>query len=1227
MKKGLLGRIIGIALVSFSAVSAAVATFAWFSKPGGQTSQHLDGEVSLRSYFYDGDGKSSTTAFEIVTPLHFYNLTRLQNLGLYSEDTWFQIGHNFGGDIGYACINKYKANGDPDPEYFLDMGKFSSETTILPIGGEGAPFYGHFDGKNLPVTNLTITGNPEDIGVFGYVAHGAEVKNLICKNLTIKSLGYSKTTTNPSNKLFSEDIDKLFDPNTNVAFARDTNLHFYTYNSAQSKYEELKENNQTVVLKTKSSTGATVRGINNPDNIQVLAATDTEPANNVFHGFFVPDYPAKNAYSPFTFSYSMRSSSPIIKEDTRLNVTNAQMPNGSGAPAIPVVIDLDQLAKSESFNSGKPMQVDVRLSLIASVTVDGFVFSRVIQSYTCEFYSNSSSFTGWVKRGSYTVGETSTPPVTEDDFYFFDSDVEGEDTLYQKESSTWNDGTTRVLTGEGAPTRATYTGQSQSNDPKYKYYLDTENLEVYEFNNNYYHMKIFCDYKQQNNDGTVEGNYHHGNNIGFLAGHVDGLMSKCYVYNGTLLFNGGGSAFVPIGTESETGLIGEIGTNVANSIEPSYGFLEDGDTGVLDISGIYDSIRSDASPDTIYGGARSGRSYYSYKQFTKTTTEAETEQFNKFKNYLTYYDGKQDQGHYISAVGMNLAGSNPAESDWHSNTITQANINSNAGFNAVDFLSNKIIEDDSVDRGLGAFKIITSYDASANTGTYGQHMMNNIGQSRIINGAPISKVYFSTAEYDYQKEETLGNNDFAAHRAITEPSYYDTKSFEYPFSRDYNYVYEMDLTKNTDAIMDDNYYMYNTTSGFLANYLYSKLIDDIGDPITPGDPHFGFMFNAFDFSKMTKMSSYMTVGNPSTEDKSDFGRNYYLNTSTANAPVLYVKADDTSSSGDKLKRIWKQQTLGTNYLLVSGTQATPDPGNSVSANQGIFLVDVRDNATNLFKSAKNVANNWEWQAISSADIITGQSAPAADLDVRCYPEKSIAFSITNSHGANVSVVGKGTGNITIYKNDTTSRKKVEPVFKMKSTKASSVDEHRFFDYDCSKNTNNTSSDVIDTSVYGSSHSHTGEMTDSGVLYGHIFKLDPGDYVVGSDSGTVDLYYLCVQGTDLGTIGTNTDMADVGNAITDVDFLTVDPINEATNTLTTLKYAGLTFETVLDSEYTNGEFYAGYKNNKFCLIFDDDGLVVSLRVYLRESDLSEYYILEDRFVTSKDYTEHLNGGGS
>ena len=225
-------------VITFSAavLSIGALTLSWFLGPNVNTTDddYLDGNIGLRNYFFAGDG-SEEKPFEIVSPVHLYNFSRLQNLGIFPGKKYFQVGHVFDieGVPTLACINGY--NGD-DPNYqpYLDMGTFSSDpkTKIRTIGGEGVPFVGEFDGKGLPIKNLKVYGNPDDIGVFGYISHEGSVENLVLDNVEVISLGYSKDSSSGDNDLFSQDIDDIF--HSASYLATDTSLSLFKYNSGFS---------------------------------------------------------------------------------------------------------------------------------------------------------------------------------------------------------------------------------------------------------------------------------------------------------------------------------------------------------------------------------------------------------------------------------------------------------------------------------------------------------------------------------------------------------------------------------------------------------------------------------------------------------------------------------------------------------------------------------------------------------------------------------------------------------------------------------------------------------------------------------------------------------------------------------------------------------------------------------------------------------------------------------
>ena len=1004
MKKILSRILIGCVALGVLSLSFAALTIGWFVGPGGKTDdQAIDGSVGLRGYFHGGTG-TKLDPYEITTPEHFYNLMRLQNLGIFPEKQYFRVGHIFNQGDGYQCINTGPTDPN-DPDYvasqyvdFLDM-KPLQNMIINPIGSEATPFLGDFNGNGIPVRNLKITGYPDDIGVFGYVAKEASVEGLVCEGLKITSLGYSDKNkqdfaSDADYELYHADIDELFGGATHK-FARDTNLNFYDWNG--SGYTALKADG----LKGANGGGSVV--LNLDKNTQLMAPImipdpndeTKEIVSHIYHkGYFEATFPNEQD-DPFTYSWN--SSSPLIKEVMKKDIIGGTSEEKVMAFDLADISVIPEDPSDTDFNNGRSnMQIDARISLVASHTdKDGFVYSRVIQTYKCEFNSNSSQF------------------------------------------------------GDG-------------------------NFSV----------TICCDYLNRGVTGDRFTNYKHGNNIGFLAGHVDGSIKNCFVFGGQLEFNNENQFCVV--TESETGLVGEIGTNVVGGIDDKIGKKVHGEIGSMNFSKIYSLIRDDMKPGVkINAGYNDSdqSSFVSYQRYLKDGNARQSDtpvlipgtedQYNyyetvqtasgsvvinhgssntygSFSKFLRHssYGGIHE---YITSSGDASMDVDEGVDMWHEYTPTSIpNI-----FNSVDFLWNELIEDEkavydddnqlvkaAVDRGLGVFKITTYKNDTAAAhkydNEYGTYVTTDLGKSTIRNGNAYDKVYFSTAEYDYTQDNTK-NSSFSPLRATTLPSYVeDIHTFDYPFSRDYNYVFELDLSQTNTLSAKNKYHMWDTTSPFLSNYLSSVLVDRFGAPITKSGANsaqFGFMFISDEAEQLDSLSSYMPVGVPGNKIGFD---------------------DDEDGTND-----------------------------------------------------------------------------------RYYPSNSIVFRIENENGANVSIVGKGANDITIFKYDSTNASNnsqtggPSALYKMKSTTSSSYDSHRYFEYDAESDLNTSNTTSTATRYNG--------MGDGGALYGHIFHIkEPGDYVVGTESGTAQVYFLAVQGQTDASVGANENIINVGDSVADVDFITEAP---------------------------------------------------------------------------------------
>ncbi|MCR5309438.1 MAG: hypothetical protein K6E21_04955 [Bacilli bacterium] len=941
-RKKLTKLLIGVIVGNSVPLTLAVISFAWFYSNTRAQDQNVDGSVGLREYFYRGDGYigdgSELCPHEIVTPLHFYNLTRLQNLGVFPEKTYFRVGHKFTGyeSEGYKCLD-----GDTKVDV-LDMSTYCNNNSLLPIGSEGTPFNGIFDGNFIPIVGLKVAGNPEDIGMFGYISHISEIRNIICKDLEVSSKGYSKI--DESNFLYSEIIEDIFSQNaSNFELA---SLQFVTTYQEEEHIHNLKQ--------------VQTFNLNDLESKSTLIDDENSQFNDcrIVNAKFVPIFPTIPNHD---IEYSIYSSSDAI-----------QIENGTNN----LVINLDNL--SDELSSQIPTKMCSNISIVASTKLNGIKYSRVIQSYLVEI--NHSPIAG------------------------------------------------------------------------------SEEL--------FLNLKVDCKYILDDNNNPI--NFAHGNNIGYLVGHSDGNVEHCYVYNGSLVFNPDNSDLQKVETQTKIGLIGKMGDNVSSDIDPS-GATTSGETGVLNFSYIYSLIREpfEAGDETIAGYQGTYKesennltgnpeTFISYAtdkpdddtgKYLPRGTYPST--FNLYKEYLRT-DSDEPYRHFITSAGDNREIKNDYAGAGTAYTISENNSslnNLNKEMNSVDFAFNKVICDGLTDdeyRGLGVFKIVTGYNSLAsNSNLTSLIWRNDIGKCGIVHDFDENakrEIYFSTAECDWTKgggwDYSTGNISPAIMNTL--PTYSNVGSFRYPFSRDFNYMFRLDLSEGEDFVIGNDIYnyMYDTDSSFLKNYLSSILIDRLGQSVEWKNKGFGFkvQFSQDSSNAVSKLDSYMTIGQPSTNNP--------LNSYTVNGETKYL------------------------------------------------------------------------------------------------PQKSVAFSIENPNGANVSVAGCD-GYISIYKyNPDNPSEQVQELYTMRSKNDNTDNYGRFFTYSSDGETN-TSSLVLPTD---------GGMRAGKFLFGHIFKLPRGNYFIGSSkrmgSSSAKLYYVCVQGQTNGDLG-EMNVVTPDNYVRNVDFLLKDPTNIAT----------------------------------------------------------------------------------
>ena len=192
-------KLFAISVISaFSALTTAVASFAWFSLKEFDNNKFKDIDGSAASaYFAYGSGTSSDP-YGIKTPRQLYNLAWLQYNGTFNKDA--------------------NSDGTIDKQYYFVLDSSLQSTgldmtgwVLPPIGTEDYPFLGNFNGNNVSINNLTVsnkadlekpqgiayTKQPEIVGFFGvvgdldlditYTSSINTMYNFTLKNVTVES--------------------------------------------------------------------------------------------------------------------------------------------------------------------------------------------------------------------------------------------------------------------------------------------------------------------------------------------------------------------------------------------------------------------------------------------------------------------------------------------------------------------------------------------------------------------------------------------------------------------------------------------------------------------------------------------------------------------------------------------------------------------------------------------------------------------------------------------------------------------------------------------------------------------------------------------------------------------------------------------------------------------------------------------------------------------------------
>ena len=202
-KKSLKDRLLSLSIISsilIGIASSFVVTYAAIINKFVATNDLQYNVSGYSAYFASGQGIDKDP-FIINESGHLRNLQKLNSLGAFNENTYFQLGKDFtyGGDA------------------------------LLPIGTDDMPFNSNFDGMGHTITNLVVNGaNTRDVGMFGYVGINGRVSNMILNhptiNLTANTAGDYNATASGSLSTTNYLDSVLKDEATNLEIEVETNL-------------------------------------------------------------------------------------------------------------------------------------------------------------------------------------------------------------------------------------------------------------------------------------------------------------------------------------------------------------------------------------------------------------------------------------------------------------------------------------------------------------------------------------------------------------------------------------------------------------------------------------------------------------------------------------------------------------------------------------------------------------------------------------------------------------------------------------------------------------------------------------------------------------------------------------------------------------------------------------------------------------------------------------------
>ena len=330
------------------------------------------GTIGLRSYFHCGTG-TEEDPFVITRPKHLFNLSRLQSLGVFSEQKYFQLGYDLD-DSG----DKKVYTGDTGDKLtdVLDMKDYDgtdNQKTLADIGNESTPFYGIFEGNGLEIKNAQVHCSLEDSGLFGYVSSRAEVRNLILDDITIQNDGYSSGFAS----LYSEDAGKTLKHNTGFEITQGSRKVKYTYD----------ENGKSQIEDSKSEAH------NSTNTLSFEIKTDLNASEE--DTYKMPSFSLINKTDSKQFTYSLLPSEGFFTSSSASGTeVHTLTEKKDGATALDDIFSYFD-SYNDKENAVFPLKLSMTMSLVANyLDSSGINHAKVVSALNLSFekLSKKSNF-------------------------------------------------------------------------------------------------------------------------------------------------------------------------------------------------------------------------------------------------------------------------------------------------------------------------------------------------------------------------------------------------------------------------------------------------------------------------------------------------------------------------------------------------------------------------------------------------------------------------------------------------------------------------------------------------------------------------------------------------------------------------------------------------------------------------------------------------------------------